>query len=198
MIRINALAAPAAILFALAGCASGSAGVQTVTAPEANLFALRTFNLLPNATGPSAQKMNEPMLVTSALSRTMRTDLVKGFEDRGYVHSQSPDFLVAYYAAGKDELDVRNWDYGYPFHPRWWGPGSDWGTETEMVYPKGTVLIDVVDARTREVIWRGKGVANFSSNEQQNEQELGKTLTAILQKFPTASNAKTPAAAAGR
>jgi len=189
MTKISSVAACAAILLVVTGRAS--AEVRTATAPDAHLTALRTFDLMKQPAG--APEHGSP-------DRALRTDLVKGFEDLGYVRSQNPDFLVAYYSAGKDALDVTRWDYGYPFHPRWLGPGRDWGAETEFAthYPKGTVLVDVVDPRTEEVLWRGQGVANLSGNEQQYQQDLWNTLTSILQKFPTASGKMTSFGAAQR
>ena len=184
MMKISSVAVPAAIVLVLAGCAS--ADVRTATAPDAYLTSLRTFDLLKQPAGAPAQGSNDPMLVNSMSNRALRADLVKGFEDRGYVRSHNPDFLVAYYASGKKRLDVTHWNYDYTFGLRWLGPGPDWGTETTVAtqYPHGTVLIDVVDPRTHEVIWRGEGIANVSDDERQYEQDLRKTVSAILQKFP--------------
>jgi len=44
----------------------------------------------------------------------------------------------------------------------------------------------VLDPRTKELLWRGQGVARVSDDEPQYEQELWKTVTAILEKFPQA------------
>jgi hypothetical protein len=56
-------------------------------------------------------------------------------------------------------------------------------------YTEGTVIVDVVNPRTKEVLWRGRGVATVSDNEAQYEQDLWKTVTAILEKFPQARQA---------
>jgi hypothetical protein len=47
-------------------------------------------------------------------------------------------------------------------------------------------IIDVLDPRTKELLWRGQGVARVSDDEPQCEQDLWKTVTAILEKFPPA------------
>jgi len=181
------LAAPAAILLGLTACAS--VDVRTVTSPDANLGALHTFNVLPNPKPKSqaSQSANDPMLVNSISNRALRADLVKGFEDRGYVAAAQPDFLVAYYACTNQKLDVTYWDYGYPFYPGWWGGwGPGWGPyETTVTpYTQGTVIIDVLDPKSKELLWRGQGVARVSNDEPEYEQELWKTVTAILDKFP--------------
>ena len=187
MTKISSVAAFAATLLVAAGPAF--AGVRTATSPDAHLTAFRAFDLMKQPADAPAHGSSD---------RALRTDLVKGFEDLGYIRSENPDFLVAYYVAGKDDLDVALWDYGYPFHPRWFGPGRDWGTETEFAtrYPRGTVLVDVVDARTEEVLWRGHDVADIAGSETQYEQDLSKTLTAILQRFPMSSTRTTSLRAA--
>jgi len=181
------LAAPAAITLALAACAS--VDVRTVTSPDADLGALRTFSVMQNAKrrSPSAESTNDPMLVNSVSNRALRADLVKGFENRGYALADNPDFAVAYYASTKEKLDVTYWDYGYAYYPDWWlGPG--FGPYDPMVtqYTQGTVVVDVVNPKTRELLWRGQGVARVSDDQQQYEQDLWKAVTAILDKFPQA------------
>ena len=181
------LAAPAAML-ALTACAS--VDVRTATSPDANLGALRTFNVMsnPEQRTPSAPGANDPMLVNSISNRALRADLVKGFENRGYALADKPDFAVAYYASTKQKLDVTSWDYGYSFYPRWWGgwgPGGPYDP-TVTQYTQGTVIIDVINPETKELLWRGSGVATVSDDEKQYEQELWKTVTAILEKFPQA------------
>jgi len=182
------LAAPAAVL-ALAACAS--VDVRTATSPDANLGALHTFNVMPNpeqrqASPPSG---NDPMLVNSISNRALRADLVKGLQGRGYVLADNPDFMVAYYASATQKLDVSYWDYGYSFYPRWWGgvgPGWGAGDPTVTQYTQGTVIVDVVDPRTKELLWRGSGVATVSDDQAKYEQDLWKTVTAVLEKFPQA------------
>jgi hypothetical protein len=185
----HSLAALAAIFFSLTACAS--VDVRTVTSPDANLGALHTFNVMTNAKprSPAAQSSDDPMLVNSVSNRALRTDLVKAFENRGYVRSDKPDFTVAYYASTKQKLDVTYWDYGYAYYPRWWGGwGPGFGpTPMATEYTQGTVIVDVVNPNTNELLWRGQGVATVSDNEAQYEQDLWKAVTAILDKFPRAS-----------
>ena len=181
------VATPAAFVLVLAACAS--IDVRTATSPDANLGSLRTFNVMPhpNLSTPAAESANDPMLVNPISSGVLRSDIFKGFENRGYAVSNTPDFLIAYYASAKNKLDVTYWDYGYPFYPAWrgpWAPG--WGPPETTVtqYTQGTVIIDVVNPATKELLWRGQGVAHVSDDEAKYEQELWKTVSAIVDKFP--------------
>jgi hypothetical protein len=49
------------------------------------------------------------------------------------------------------------------------------------------VIVDVFDPKTKELLWRGQGVAPVSDNEVQYEQDLKKTVAAIIDKFPAAA-----------
>jgi hypothetical protein len=194
--------AAAAAALTLTACAPGIS-VRTALSPDASLHGLRTFRVLPTPKpkiAGAASSTNDPMLVNSISNRALRTDLAQEFAGLGYVASDSnPDFCVAYYASTNQKLDVTYWDYGYAWRPHWWGGwgrrwgrgwGGDWGIPNGPVvtqYTEGTVLVDVFDPKTKDLLWRGQGVAPVSDNEQQYEQELKKTVEAIVDKFPAAA-----------
>jgi hypothetical protein len=178
-----------ALIMALAACASG-VRVRTAVSPDAKLNTLHTLQVLPTPEPRAArpEDANDPMLVNSITNRALRDYLVQGFQARGYIPVDSnPDFAVAYYASTKEKLDVTYWDYGYAWEPYWWG-GVGWGPVDPTVtkYTEGTVILDVIDPRTKELLWRGSGVARVSDDVQEYEQELRKTVMAILEKFPPA------------
>jgi hypothetical protein len=179
------LAATATTVVALAACAS--VNVRTATSPDVDLGALRTFSVMqqPDRRSAEAPPTNDPMLVNSISNRALRTDLVTGFQNRGYVLSDHPDFAVAYYASATEKLDLAQWDYGYRYDPFWWGGPEFY--QPPVMYTEGTVIVDVINPSTKELLWRGQGVARVSDDETQYEQDLGKTVTAILDKFPRAA-----------
>jgi hypothetical protein len=192
------MAAATVLMLAVSACSSIT--VRTAVSPDANLNALHTFSVMP-VPQPRDQRPaseSDPMLVNSISNRSLRDDLVQGFESRGYVmNASNPDFAVAYYASTKEKLDLATWDYGYDWSPRWWGGWGAWGPEQTTVtqYTEGSVVVDVVDPKTKELLWRGQGVANVSDDIQAYQQEVEKTVTAILAKFPPAVQG---AAAAGQ
>ena len=51
-------------------------------------------------------------------------------------------------------------------------------------YAPGTVVVDVIDPRTGELLWRGKGLAPVSDDEGAYELHLQETVRAILARFP--------------
>jgi hypothetical protein len=53
-------------------------------------------------------------------------------------------------------------------------------------YTQGSVIVDVIDPQTQELLWRGQGVANVSSDPGKYTQEMNQSVAAILKKFPQA------------
>jgi hypothetical protein len=109
-----------------------------------------------------------------------------GLVRRGYVVADSaPDFEIAFYASARDKLDVTYWDYGYVSRPGWWrGWGPRWSGPTLTEYTEGSIVIDVIDARSRELLWRGHGVSVVSEEPQEYLKALRQTVRAILDRFP--------------
>ena len=91
--------------------------------------------------------------------------------------TSTPDLLVAYHLGIKDKIDVSSWGYGYG---RWGGWGG--GNLDVRQYKEGTMIIDLVDASTRELVWRGigKGVVGSGSPET----KIREAVTEILSNYP--------------
>lgn len=122
------------------------------------------------------------MLANSITNRELVNDLTRAFESRGYVvNATNPDFTVAYYASTREKLNLDTWNYGY----YWRRFPRQYATVTE--YTEGTVIVDVVDPVTKELLWRGQGVSPVSNDPAKYASELNKTVTAILEMFPAAS-----------
>jgi hypothetical protein len=167
--------------------------VRTIASPDARFTSLRTFRVLPVPRAPRGETLDarHPMLVNSIANRVLRQAIVLGFESQGYVvDGRNPDLTVAVYASAREKLQVTYWDYGYPWRPRWW---SGWGRgrvgPTVTEYTEGTVIIDVIEPTSRDLLWRGRGVAIVSDDEREYLTHLRNTVAAILEKFPRAQPA---------
>ncbi len=179
-----------AVVLMLAACSSVPQ-VQTAIRPDGGVSRLYTFSILPALRHVGGgDESNDPMRVNSGSNRALRDALLQGFARRGYaVADSSPDFVVAYYATARDRLDIMRWDYGYAWWPHWWrgwGLRGPVGPTEATEYAPGTVVVDVIDPRTRELFWRGKGLARVSDDERAYELDLQKTVRAIVARFPRA------------
>jgi hypothetical protein len=189
-----------ALALASAACSSGIQ-VRTTTAPDANLAALRTFRILKapqrRADAPSLSQ-SDPMLDNSITNRALRQDLVQGLESKGYtLDTSNPDFVVAYDAGTKAKMDTTYWNpdpfwrygyrgYRYGWAWPWYGYAAPYPAVRVQEYTEGSVIVDVVDPKTKELLWRGQGMARVSDDPNTYAKEIDKTVQAILKKFPNA------------
>jgi len=178
----------AAAAVAIQACAP-AIDVRTIVSPDARLSALRTFRVLPPPQPLAGEPLDakHPMLNNSITNRALRFAIADNLESRGYVLMDThPDFAVAVYAAFREKLQVTYWDYGYPWRPRWWrGWSRGRGEPLVTEFTEGTVIIDVIDATTKELLWRGRGVA-IVEDDREYETQLRKTVKAIVDQFPRA------------
>ena len=58
------------------------------------------------------------------------------------------------------------------------------GTATVREIPMGTILVDILDAESRELIWRGTATAAISTKAEKNEKKLNKLVGKMFKKFP--------------
>lgn len=70
---------------------------------------------------------------------------------------------------------------GWGWH-RWGGPGVV-TTEVET-YTAGTLVVDMFDARTKQLVWRGYAEASVSKNPAKNAQKLDKAVDKLFDNFP--------------
>lgn len=187
--RLAASISIATLAMSLTGC-RGGIEVRTMVAPDAGLSSLHTFRMLPGPArrdGRPTTGADDPMISNSIANRAIRERIVKALQERGYtLDERNPDFAVAFYATAREKLDVSVWDYGYPFYPRW--PRYPRPVPAVTQYTEGSVVIDVIRAGTRELLWRGEGKAELSDGPGENVQQLAKAAAAIVAKFPEATH----------
>lgn len=186
--RSRLMAAAGGLLLVLGGACAPSFDIKTVVSPSASIGDLHTFRLLPvpprrDGRGPTGAY--DPMVNNSITNRALRETLAAAFTRRGYAVSEgAPDFLVAVYASAREKLDIEQWDYGYPIRPRRW-PAYETVTVTE--YTEGTVVVDVIDAKSRDLLWRGTGASRMSERPDEDVRELQEVAKSIVKRFPRAA-----------
>ncbi|MEM6892871.1 MAG: DUF4136 domain-containing protein [Bacteroidota bacterium] len=117
---------------------------------------------------------------------------------RGFTKSQEPDLLVSIFTKEREEVDVFNnnfgwgwgWGWGGFYNPWIWGPGWGWGggnmvsTRTE-----GSLYIDLIDTKSKELVWQGRGVGTLNNikNIEKKEKRIREFVSQILEEYPPAN-----------
>jgi hypothetical protein len=188
--RASIMGSVATMALVLAACAP-AAEVQTDVAPAADLSSLRTFHVVEASEylGDTQPGETHPPFANSATSRALGQDIAADLERRGYtVNDQSPDVLVEYGTAVRGADNATDESYNYVWRGkdwRGWGPGPNDATPAE--YDQGAVIIDVVDAKTNQLLWRGHGPASTSDDVAVSVKGLDQAVDAILGQFPQRS-----------
>ena len=70
---------------------------------------------------------------------------------------------------------------------RFGGGGFGDATTTEQDYKVGTLVIDLYDAKTKQLIWRGSAQDTLSDKATKNEKNLDKGVAKMFKAFPPGS-----------
>ena len=103
------------------------------------------------------------------------------------------DVMVTYHTNSKEELSVNTdmWGYGYPSSFYWnpyWGTGFGSTTTTVTTYTRGTLIVDVWDAHTKKLVWRGSATDIVPENPEKAYKKIDKALSKIVAKWQKAKD----------
>ncbi len=132
------------VLFILPGCSATSSGADFDESIEFAKY--RTWEWLPK----DEWRKPDAMAQNDRVARGIRNAIDDNLTRRGFRHiADTPDFLVTFLTGVRDGLGDTRWGYGYGGQERHggWIPTSN--------YREGRLLLDILDAKTRTVIWQG-------------------------------------------
>jgi hypothetical protein len=97
-----------------------------------------------------------------------------------------PDALVAYHASFDTNLQIFGATYGLgPF-----GIGPDrWGSAMVQPVQVGTLVVDISDAATHAIVWRGRASSDVKPNDnaETREKKINKAAAKMFRNFPPTS-----------
>jgi len=135
------------------GSSSALAATRSDYAKSFPLQTLKTFEFKDQH-----RISRDPLADNAIWANDVRDAIRKDLAGRGYGEAITghPDFYIAFYIGLQDRYDASVMDYRVPIFPRrgWWGrPG---GYDVWAVpYTESTLIIDVIDANTNQLVWRG-------------------------------------------
>jgi Domain of unknown function (DUF4136) len=110
------------------------------------------------------------------------SEVNKGLMKKGYVPVNfDPDFYVTFFLGTKGMTDVSTLDWGwYGWGPYWY---PTWTTVMVNHYTEGTLVLDIVDAKTKRLAWRAFCKDDIRDPKQRHEN-VERTVKKALKKFP--------------
>ena len=110
---------------------------------------------------------------------------------KGMTKSETPDLLVSIFTKEREQVAVAQYNAGWGYGWGWgWNPYL-WGGQTYVTTTaEGTLFIDLIDARKKELIWQGQGVGYLTQNQKRKEERINAFVSKILEQFPPDTNRK--------
>jgi len=176
---------------ALAGCSSME--ISYDYDPKADFAGLKTYDWIDKP-----QKLTgDPRIDGNTILETRIHEAVNsGLAARGFRKVTSdPDFLVGYHVSLDKRRSVQTLNSYYGYGPGWgYGYGASyrpgvWAGAPETYvyeYEEGTLIVDIVDPRNNELIWRGSAQdeVHFKSTPEKDQAQLNEAVHKMLEKFP--------------
>jgi hypothetical protein len=95
------------------------------------------------------------------------------------------DVAIVAIATTQTERTLNTFYDGFGGGWRWRGfGGMGESTTTEQDYKEGTLVVDLYDANTKQLIWRGTAEDTLSDKAEKNEKNLDKGVAKMFKKFP--------------
>jgi hypothetical protein len=157
--------------------------------PEADFSSFKTYDWAP----PSGKSP-----VNQLTAKRIRIAVDRQLKEKGFIMTaEKPDLLIIPSGGQEKRVDVQEWEYGhddrsYPAGP--WYPGMvpgaldgrDYyeyrrGVDT-FEYEVGTLVLDFVDTRKKELVWRGSASGIIEPGK--TADQIDDVINRMLSNFP--------------
>ena len=163
---------PVLLLFVLASCSS--VRVNADYDKKANFGNYKTYAYLKSAVDKVEISDLDKKRILYSIDDAMTT--------KGFSKSETPDLLVSIFTKESERVDIYNnagfgWGYG-------WGPRFGMGYSNVYTTPEGTLYIDLIDAKTKELVWQGEGSGYLTKNTDEKDARIKEFVDKILAQYP--------------
>lgn len=148
-----------------------------------NFGQYKTFSMYQDVNIHDAvSQLNQDRIIRAIKSEMTK----KGFQET----TSSPDVLVNVVGVLKDKVDVSSttnyYGYGGIYRPYYYGGAGMGGTTNYNVrhYKDGSLIIDVVDANTKKLVWQGIGNKEIDKPAKNPDVSIPKAVESIMAGFP--------------
>ena len=180
---MRSLAIAAAL--SLLGTAAVAQDVKRDFDKDANFAAIKTFDV---KIGTSWNNQISEKRVTEEISQSL---VEKGWQRV----DANPDALVLLHGATEKQKNLNTFysgmgGYGGYGYRGWGGMGMGSATTTVSEYLVGTLVVDIFDAKTKQLMYRGTASDELSDKPEKNQKKLAKASDKLFKDFPPGSKKK--------
>jgi hypothetical protein len=148
--------------------------VQTDFDHQANFAQYKTYSWQEIKPGASLWDSR----IKSAVDAQLEAKGLAQVADRG-------DIAIVAIKTSQTQRTLQTFYDGFGGGWRWRGFGES--TTTEQDYQEGTLVIDLYDGKTKQLIWRGSTESVLSDKAEKNEKTIDKGVAKMFKDFPPGS-----------
>jgi len=171
-------------VFLIVACSTIS--VKTDYNPRVDFSAYKTYKWVDFTKMKNDQLAKNPLL-RSRIIFAIDQELKK----KGFLLSETDDvdFIIVVHGTTEERMNVSNWAGVYRYDP-WWG--SYGGHVDVSYYEQGSLVIDVVETKEEDLIWRGLGtsVVKDYSDPESMQDAANEFVARVLKDFPPMKSKK--------
>lgn len=108
-------------------------------------------------------------------------------ESKGLTKSETPELTINLAVKSSNDVYI-NQNNGFGYGMGWgWGWGWGWpynNMATISSQTNGILFIDLIDTKTKQLVWQGKGKGYLSEYSKKRDERIQNFVTAILKNYP--------------
>lgn len=168
-------------LLVAAALAAPAASAQTVKADydkKTDFAQYKTFVFKPGTDAPTPFAQER---IVNAIAEQLK---LRGMT----ANADAADLEVFSHVKISSEKRMDVTSFGYGGYAGWGGWGGGFGTSSVQVtdIPVGTLMVDLVDTKTNQLVWRGIAQDTLSTNPtpEKSEKRINKAVNKLFSKYP--------------
>jgi len=120
---------------------------------------------------------------TNDLMHSRITNAIEYYLSKGRLKevAENPDLYVTYHAGSREAVYIDPIAFGYGFGGTWGGVGIS--TARSSTYEQGTLVIDIWEAETKKLVWRGIAVDVFSDDPKKADKKINKAIEKMIKQW---------------
>jgi len=166
---------PFLLLLVLASCSS--VRVYTDYDKQVDFSPYKTYAFHKNGIDKAELSDLDKKRILRAIDETMSA--------KGFTKSDNPDLLISFFTKEREEVNVNQFNAGWGYGWGWgWNPFLWGGNTTVTRHTEGSLYIDIIDAKKKELIWQGEGEGVLTKDRDKKEALIQEFVSKILEQYP--------------
>ncbi len=163
------------ILFSLSILSCGSIKVASDYDSDADFSNYKTFAFYKSG----IDKVEISDIDKKRILKSIQNTLL----NKGLTINENPDILINIATKSSENIYIDNSFYS-PYYTGWYPYYGRGHRQVAYSTSQGALYIDVIDTKSKQLIWQGKGIGVLSSKKSDRDELVNNYVTKILEVYP--------------